>query len=1155
MMECKWEVDEHRTADLYEPIEGGWQIWITDDEQAPRPQQGSQIGAVSDLPGSTGHEHNPGAEQRSLTDDPRRHRRPLFPPADRSLLWNRDQLEQLRRISFRPMVLAYNAPRFVFDFHFAGGLLGHLRLGYVPQGGSGKWLDQWSDIRVRYVQGRMDYLLHDPDFPGVEISLSAVPLAGAVGLVLWYQVDGGDQPASLVWYYGGASAFFTNYSFGAPEFFFASEQCARDLVQWKDGVFSLDRPFASGDTIMQESCSVPRQLPGWVARIQGSGPKGSRSGCADPDAAMAAPVHLVQGIEFLAAGQQQPNRVAVQEIPLCEGRREGYLIVGAGGDIADALQNPEAAYQAALARSAAISGRVVVRTPDPHLDAAARMMAFATEGTWGDTAFVHGGWSWRYAYLGWRIWYGPTCYGWTDRVARSIRNHVTLGRITQGEDQGALGETLEFDPGAYYNMNEVFLDHVRQYFEYTGDLELMREIFPVLEGIVEWEDRRLQPGNEYLYENSLNTWISDSHWNIRGQCAQASAYMLRAQEFLADLAGRLGRSPAAHREQADRIRAAMQRRLWQPRKGVFAEYVDTLGHGQLHPEPELATLYHTAEFGAASPLQIWEMLHWADEHLQQVETPGGGRMYWSSNWHPNRGHYYTHSTYEIAYAEELNFALTNYLGGRADEAYALIRASLCGIFNGPTPGGLACHAYVDGRQRANDEFADAISMWGRTLVEGLFGILPYRPDGPVRLCPQFPAHWPEAQIRTPHFSYAWEREEGKQCVNWEAPQETAVHLRLPVRASSIRQVRVDGDPAVHQVEPGVGLTWLLVVTEPGSKGSIEVEYVPNEVVLPAEVQVAPGEAFSLDLAARGAVGFLNPQAVLKEARIQDGVLKGTVGREPGPGLLFLLVGTDSCPMWLPVRLRVEPTVVSPRIWSPPRGCRDLGRWTLVDLGPVFNAPVTEVLERVLAAARPPDPPASRVGFGYRNVHMAERQQPISDAAWRAKVGADGIAWAEDGIPFRSAKEGDNIGVVTRVGGFPTRVEIPVGAAGQTLYLMLSGITFPAESHVVNLRVTLCYAEGDDEIADLVNPFTIGDCWGTWLGGFHDTPANGFENIGGRRGPAGSCAVKDLTRPVAVDTEAHLVALPLQPGVELERFSLEAVANDAVFGLMGASILR
>jgi hypothetical protein len=93
----------------------------------------------------------------------------------------------------------------------------------------------------------------------------------------------------------------------------------------------------------------------------------------------------------------------------------------------------------------------------------------------------------------------------------------------------------------------------------------------------------------------------------------------------------------------------------------------------------------------------------------------------------------------------LNYALTNYLAGRAQQGYDLIKGTLCGIYNGPTPGGLSCHSFSDGRQRANDEFADAISMWDRALVEGLFGIVPKRPQGRIEVTPQFPAIAPRHQ--------------------------------------------------------------------------------------------------------------------------------------------------------------------------------------------------------------------------------------------------------------------------------------------------------------------------------------------------------------------------------------------------------------------------
>ena len=509
-------------------------------------------------------------------------------------------------------------------------------------------------------------------------------------------------------------------------------------------------------------------------------------------------------------------------------------------------------------------------------------------------------------------------------------------------------------PGAvFYNMNEVFFDQVRQYFEYTNDLELMRQIYPVLEGIVAWESRRLQPENMSLYESSLDTWISDSHWYTKGQCTTASAYMLNAHRFLADLALRLNKDPKPYQSKAAAIRQAMQSRLWLPRRGVFAEYLDTLGHRQLHPEPELPTIYHSAEFQAASPLQVYEMLYWADHHLRCELLPGGGKAFWSSNWAPNRGRSYTHSTYEMAYGEQFNLALTNYLAGRADEAYALLVGGLCGIYNGPTPGGLNCHMHRDGRQRGNNEFADAISMWGRAVVEGLFGIAPKRPDGFVLLSPQLPSGWKDASIKTPHFGYTWKCEQNAVTINWHSPIKTAVRLRLPLAAERIEQVLVDGKPAPWQIEPGVMVSWLGIEIAPGLAGTVSITYQPARRNEPNEIVRKEGDHLELALADYQATELLDPQQVLDRRATGDGTVRAKIVGEPGPRLLFLRNAAEACPVYVPLRVRILPAYPSaPVVWSPPAlASQDLRYWSLIDLSSHFNAAVTGVLPRVAEVAQ------------------------------------------------------------------------------------------------------------------------------------------------------------------------------------------------------------
>jgi len=1071
-------------AGVYEPCEGGFHISLPDGYETQRPAQ--------DLIGVT-------------SDNARLHRRPLYPPADKSLIWNERERERMIRFGYRPLVLAYNEPRFLFDFHSAGGLLGHLYAG-LNCGDNSKWFHQWANLEVTYARGQMQYVLTDPVFPGVTVRLEASALAGSDGLILHIEVLNLRQDASLVWGYGGASAFFTNYNMTAPQFVFAPEQCAKDRIVWEGRWMALHRKFDKSDGFMSEPFAVGRHLPKWEAVIRGGGSwKHARHGTGAPEAFMESPKKLLDQTQWADSDtQEQSNGVAVEEISLSPYTSKGYVIIGMGGEIERALRKPHKAWKESLARNREIAERIVVETPDPYLNAAATMMAFATDGTWGDSTVMHGGWSWRFGYLGWRGWYGSNCYGWTDRIRKAIKNYLQYGLIHEGEDAGALSSLLDTPGGVFYNMNEVFWDQVRQYFEYTNDVELMREIFPVLEGIAAWENRRLQPENAALYENSLNTWISDSHWYIQGQCTQASAYMLRAHLLLADLAKRLGKDPAPYAQQAEKIREAMQKTLWMPGEGVFAEFLDTRGHRLLHTQPELPTIYHSAEFGAADAAQIMQMLTWAYQHLRASRTPNDGCFFYSSNWFPNAGRSYTHSTYEMAYAEELNFALTHYLAGRSEEAYDLFKATYCGIFNGPTPGGLSCHSFADGKQRANDEFSDAISMWGRTLVEGVFGIMPKRPDQTIEVSPQLPKEWPSVFIHTPMFSYRLYRCEKGITIDWESPVETKVNVRIPVWTEPsgrvwLKEKEVRG---VIQAPVNNGPWWLCASSDiPAKNGYFRLE-------------VAMEKAFAYD-------------------KFQP---KTDFFNEPCPG---------------PAR----------ESWKiPDAGNYNLARWSLLDLNGTFNTTINGSLEKVEKEATPPPSGSSTVGYGYWKSHLGARHhgdpvQVPSDAAWRAKVDPQGVAWTTDGIPFKTVKEGFNIGIVTQAGAFPTQLSFPANVSGKTLYLMLSGMSFPVQSHMPHLRITLQYADGCKEERDLYSPCDIGDGWSTWCGRWHDTPNAGFENLGGRFGPAGSKEVADLTQPVNVDTEAHLVAFALKTGAVLSSVELEAVANDIIFGIMGATVLK
>ena len=59
------------------------------------------------------------------------------------------------------------------------------------------------------------------------------------------------------------------------------------------------------------------------------------------------------------------------------------------------------------------------------------------------------------------------------------------------------------------------------------------------------------------------------------------------------------------------------------------------------------------------------MLRFTETNLRnETAIPNGGRLVWSSNWAPNYDKHYTHSTYDLVFAENLNLAIAYYRVGQ-----------------------------------------------------------------------------------------------------------------------------------------------------------------------------------------------------------------------------------------------------------------------------------------------------------------------------------------------------------------------------------------------------------------------------------------------------------------------------------------------------------
>lgn len=1125
------------------------------------------------------------------------------------------------------MLLSGDRPAFAWFSPADLGKIGTLYLG-VAAAGRGKWLHEFAAINAVYQPGLTRHVVEDPVLQGGSLEVTAVPLSMAEGFMLRLRwVKPPSAALRLVWAFGGASGYRTNYSARIEKLHLSADDSAGNVARVWGGHFSLTSPTMKGRETLG-ACDLAGRLEVKDAAQVLAGPAE-----AERAAPSASPV-------VVFAGDWAPSRDSVH-----------LLFTLAGVERLEALaRRPAETFAESAGFFRSLAQRVVVKTPDPRFDLAVEAMVIANDGLWQPPAFLHGAMSWMQHYLGWRNWYGSEALGFHERVRAAILAFASR-QLQRGQDRGAIPHLLA-STGVYYNMNEVFLDQVYYHYLWTGDRELLRALFPVIDGILTWEKGRFDRDGNALYESCLNTWISDFHWYSGGDTTQASAYMYRAHRLAAEAAQAAGADPKPFQREADRIRKAMNDVLWLRNQGHYAEFIDRMGLKRIHTEPELPTIYLPIDLGVTDSLQAYQMLRFTETSLRnETSIPGGGRLVWSSNWAPNLGGRYTHSTHELAFAETLNLAIAYYRAGQFDKAYELLKGVYAGMYQGGIPGGLSCHAYRNGQQRGNEEFGDSISMFARAAVEGLFGVLPEMQHGIIHLTPGFPAHWRDASITTPDLSYRFRKTDSEIAIEASSARSARIHYRVPVGRAQVLEARVNGAAAEARLEPGVGGAFLDVRGPLGNRGDLRIRLRPREVTVRSRPVVAQGEEAAVDIGGVPAIALEDPQGVLAQPRLTGTSVLGKVGGTLGSHTLFVRVGSDGGSWWEPVdievrapleitnvlpefgsgacrftlrnntarelkagakatwtgrtvplavsvpahgsqefavhgsadglllggnRLEISGLPVSGRVatevlyWPETAPARPADRWQTVNLDSSFNDSFSTILSRPFWTSEYPSP----VCCDYMLDHLSGRRNRVpDDSRLRSRVNTEGVFNTRYGIPFAQRARGNNMVALARWKDLPDSIEIPLDGSARRIYLLLSGITFPMQSHIANARLTLHYDDGGTSVLDLVNPENFDNGWGK-PGGTYHYAANGMELIGEAQPDSGEPVNPKAWRNVilrqhgtpdpfvqpewdlpALPPHADIVDVACDPGRGIRGLKVEVLSNEIIVGLLGVTLLR
>ncbi len=449
-----------------------------------------------------------------------------------------------------------------------------------------------------------------------------------------------------------------------------------------------------------------------------------------------------------------------------------------------------------------LARRIQFATPDPYINTLGGALVMAAEGDWDGQTWLHGCIGWRMPLAGWRAAYVGDVLGWNDRAvshfdayAKSQVNSVepTIGGPSQdlamnmaraekkwGTQMYSNGYICR-NPGRndqmhHYDMNLNYMDELLWHFQYDADTAYMRRMWPVIKSHLAWEKRNFDADGDHLYDAYCCIWASDALYYNGGAVTHSSAYNYRGNLLAARIAELIGEDPEPYQQEAEAILKAMNERLWMPARGHWAEYEDGMGLRRLHESAAVWSIYTPIDCGACTPEQAYQATRYVDSEIPHFSIDDYYYTIATTNWLP-----YAWSINNVAAAEVMHTALAFFEAGRPDEAFRMMKGNILDqMYYGQSPANFGQLSHFDAaRGECYRDFGDCIGISSRTLIQGLFGVIPQALYGQCIIRPGFPKDWNKASLKTPYIEYHFTRQNGKDRI--EITQNFSQPLKMVVR--------------------------------------------------------------------------------------------------------------------------------------------------------------------------------------------------------------------------------------------------------------------------------------------------------------------------------------------------------------------------------------
>lgn len=837
-------------------------------------------------------------------------------------------------------VEAGDQPEFAF---YMPGMGGNCQLA-IRKGDSLMWLNKTLLRAAHYQAGAMLYEIQDPIIGSGILTIRAIPMADEEGLILKAKFKESRDFVKLVLVYGGASGkkFSRSGDLNADPadcFYLKPEGCENNHYTLSPGRFTL--VYGNKFNLSEEEVqTVQKNLARDIAYTPVEGKNYSVfAGTFPPHST----VKLLDATQLEKYPASLPKEEIHHPVVVAE------MIIEHDSSVYICLHRPEkrvnipaealpSLYAQAEAKRAELAGRMTLTTPDAFVNPLGGTISVVGDAIYEYPSYMHGAISWRMRLNGWRGAYVADVLGWHDRAKHHFSSYAksqltepasgavemdTALNLTRSRER--LGNAMfssgyicrnpggDFRPH-HYDMNLVFIDQLLNHFAWTGDVDYLRKMWPVLERHLAWEKRVFDPDGDGLYDAYACIWASDGLMYNSGGVTHSSAYNYKANKLAAELAAKIGKDPRPYQQEADKILTALNKKLWLPAQGQWAEYIDFMGHQKVHPAAGLWTVYHAIDSDIANRFQAYQALRYVDTEIPHIpfEAKGfekkGYYLLSTTNWLP-----YSWSVNNVAFAELMHTALAYWQGGRAEEGFKLWKSAvLDAMYCGMSPGNIGQISFYDAaRGETYRDFADPTGMAARTVVEGLFGLKPDLMHNRLTIKPGFPASWDHAALELPYIRFHYRRQGDSSHYNIVSRMQKAVNITLEVPAIKdyVASVMANGRPVKWQINgENIGHPSLKIDLPAASAHQLAIVWKGDSIqAVTPEIVAAVNELNVIEFA-NDVEELKDPQQLITDQEISDSHVQVRLQGEPGEHTFFARQRQGEMSWWQPVHVHLGKAV-------------------------------------------------------------------------------------------------------------------------------------------------------------------------------------------------------------------------------------------------------